>query len=169
MEESSEEIEEISNPKHLFKNNQELFQLIKEGRTFQEIFGYSDQELEGMFHKANDLFQQQKYEEAMSAFLYLTTLNPNISTYWLGLGMSEQLLEEYSSALIAYQLAAIIDEKNPIPLYHSAHCHRQLWDFERAIEALEGAMTRCANSPEYSTLQESAENLKAILIREHQD
>ncbi|MFQ5730114.1 MAG: CesD/SycD/LcrH family type III secretion system chaperone, partial [Waddliaceae bacterium] len=56
---------------------------IEEGKTFQEIIGYSVDTMEKFYQGAYNLFQQQEYRKAADAFVFLTTLNPYVHNYWL--------------------------------------------------------------------------------------
>ena len=150
---SKEVVEKLKNPEMLRKE-------LAEGKTFQEIFNYSD-DVMGVFYKAAyQLFQRQQYAEAADAFFFLTNLSPYVSTYWLGLGMSEQLSENPSSALIAYSMATVTDPQNPLPHYHSAACYKELHEEGEGLAALELAIETAGEVPEFATIKRHALALK---------
>lgn len=136
-----------------------------EGKTFQEIIGYSTDTMDKFYSAAYNLFQQQEYQKAADAFVFLTTLNPNIHAYWLGLGMSEQLCGGYHGALLAYAMAILTDVENPAPHYHSASCYRILQDSVSALQSLEMALQCSNDKPEFSYLKEQAQAAKQTLER----
>lgn len=133
-----------------------LKQQIEEGKTFQEILGYTDQVMNNFYKAAYNYFQKQQYTRASEAFTFLTTLNPTVFNYWLGLGMAEQMCEEYHSALLAYAMAAMVDVTNPIVHYHTASCHRSLLDDASAINSLDLCILSAGDKPEYEEICELA-------------
>ncbi len=153
---SEEALERLKDPASLKKQ-------IEEGKTFQEIFGFNVVSMEKFYQAACRLFEQQQYEEASDAFLFLTTLNPRVHNYWLGLGMSEQLNGEHDAALIAYNVAISTDTKDPLPHYHSAGCYDVLHDKERALSCIELALSRAGDHPEYAHIKQQAEKTHARL------
>jgi type III secretion system low calcium response chaperone LcrH/SycD len=137
-----EALEKLQDPHYIKKQ-------MDEGKTFQEILGYSIETMERFYEAAHVLFQKQQYEEASDAFIFLTVLNPGVHNYWLGLGMSEQLNEEYDAALMAYNMAIATNSDNPLPHYHSASCYYALHDKHNARIALEAAI-KCADEGDLS-------------------
>jgi type III secretion system low calcium response chaperone LcrH/SycD len=135
---------------------------ISEGRTFQEVLGYTQDKMENFYVTAYNLFQKQEYEKAADAFIFLTTLNPYVHNYWLGLGMSEQLNESYHSGLLAYAMAILTDMQNPLPHYHSAKCYLGINEKENAIAALETALELAGESVSHIDL---LDNIKRTLHR----
>lgn len=149
-----EAFEKIKDPIHLKKQ-------VDEGKTFQEILGYSFETMEKFYEAAHHLFQKQQYEEASDAFVFLTTLNPNVHNYWLGLGMSEQLIEEYDAALMAYSMAVMTNGDNPLPHYHSASCYSALHDKNSAKLALELAVKQAGDHVAYASIKSHAQQALA--------
>jgi type III secretion system low calcium response chaperone LcrH/SycD len=127
---------------------------IGEGKTFQELLSYSDETMEKFYAVAYRLFQTQRYEEASDAFVFLTTLNPNVHNYWLGLGMSEQLNNQHHAAIIAYSLAIMTNADNPTPYYHSAACYRATGDLESALASLDLALECAGDAEEHSLIKQ---------------
>ena len=122
------------------------------GKTFQEILGYSEGAMVGFYASAKNLFEQQRYDEAIDAFTFLSTLNPHVPAYWMGLGMSEQLLGLHEKALIAYKMLAVLQPGNPVLHYHTASCHHALKDKQKTIAALETAIETADEDPMQSQL-----------------
>ena len=116
---------------------------IHDGKSLQEMIGYSDELMQKLYESALEVFNEKRYREAADGFLFLTTLNPYVYAYWLGLGMSEQLLEEYEQAILAYECASSCETQNPAPHYYLAACHLLLNEKEEARLHLEAAKIRC--------------------------
>ena len=71
-------------------NEKVLMQHLQEGKPLQVLFGFSNEATAEFYGAAKSILEQKRFEDAMNAFLFLTTINPYISDFWLGLGMSQQ-------------------------------------------------------------------------------
>lgn len=161
-----DDMDEFKIPEEAYEKLQDpayFKQQIDEGKTFQDILGYSSETMEKFYKVAYTYFQQQRYRESCEAFTFLTTLNPTVFNYWLGLGMSEQMCEEYNSALLAYAMAAMVDVTNPIVHYHSASCHRSLMDDESALSALDLCLLNAGDREEFAEIKTLATEAKERL------
>lgn len=136
-------------------------QHILEGKSLQEILGFDDGKLEIFYQKASSLYGESRFQEAREAFTFLTTLNPFVANFWVGLGMAEQRLEEFNGALLAFAMAMMADSLSPLPHYHTALCYRSLGDPENALGSLDLALMRVMGNEEWSALRE-----KALLLKE---
>lgn len=164
-----EDSEEFKIPKidqEILNDPLKLQEQIASGKTFQEIIGYTDETMDQFYHAARRLFEKQRYEDSADAFIFLTTMNPFVSQYWLGLGMSEHLKDEHFDALMAYNMAILIDKNNPIPHYHSAACHRALHDLDTARLCIDEAISLAGNRQQHAQLKEQAIAFKKVLLRE---
>lgn len=120
-----EHLDKFRIPEEAIKRMQQpdfLMNAIDAGQTLQEIIGYSDETMEGFYQIANKLYAEAKHEEAKDAFLFLTTMNPNIYAFWIGLGMSFQMIEEYEEAILAYEYACKLENSLAFPWFHAANC-----------------------------------------------
>ena len=132
---------------------------VEEGMTLQEIFGYNDETMEKFYGAAYNLFQDKQYQEAANAFVFLTMLSPFVANYWLGLGMAEQMLEEYEAALTAYAMSIMLNATNPIPYFHSAKCLFAINEPDRAVSSLELAVEHSAELSEYEIFKKQAQEV----------
>jgi len=114
-----------------------LRKYIEEGKSLQDIIGYSDDLMQKLYTTAYNIFQEGRYQESQDAFLFLTTLNPFVYGYWLGLAMSYQFLEEYEQAVLSYECAVNVEPLNPVPYYYSACCHYLLNQKAEALHDLQ--------------------------------
>ena len=146
---SEDAIKKLKNPKLVHKE-------LAQGKTFQEIIGYSAETMEKFYLTAYSLYQEQRYVDCAEAFTFLTTLNPYIHNYWLGLAMSEHMKEDYERALIAYGMAIFIEIENPFPHYHSAFCYIKLQDHDNALASLELAIQYASDVAEHQHLKQKA-------------
>lgn len=147
------------------KNKKLLEKEIQEGKTAQEIIGFSDEVMSKFYHAAYQLFEHKRFQDAANAFLFLATLNPYYHEYWLGLGMASQMSQEYEAAIDAYELAAICNIESPVPYFYLAKCLFAIHDRESALQALDLAIETANENVEYAKLKEQAETAKALLLK----
>lgn len=132
-------------------------QQLIEGTTFQEILGFGDDQMERFYQFAYHLFNEKQYDKCREAFIFLTTVNPYVHNYWLGLGIVEQMRGCFNEALLAYAMAILTDMNNPLPHYHSASCYRAMGDASSAQISYRMAIRSCGNHPEFNQIREEAE------------
>ena len=140
-----------------------LRSFIEEGKSLQEIIGYTDELMEQLYKAAYEVFQEGRYKDAQDGFLFLTTLNPYVYAYWLGLAMSYQLMEEYEQAILAYECASSVESETPLPYYYLAGCHLYLNEYDEAQESLDLLKEKCRNRPEYKELMEKAQKAEMTI------
>jgi len=151
--------------KKKLKNRELLKKEIAEGKTAQEIIGFTDATMAKFYGSAYRLFEYKRYKDAANAFLFLATLNPFNHDYWLGLGMATQMIQDYEAAIDAYELAAIADIENPIPYFYLAKCLFAIHDRESALQALDLAIETAGEMNEYAELKQQAITARQILLK----
>lgn len=134
-----------------------LKEQIREGKSLMEILGYNDRRMEVFSQAAETYFYEQNYEKASEAFTFLTALDPNTSQYWLGLGMTEQLLGEYHGALLAYTMVLINQPQNPLVHYHIGNCYQAILDEDNARLSFEMAVKYADEQQEFQIIKEQAQ------------
>ena len=142
--------------KEKLKNKKLLKKEMAEGKTAQEIMGFSNDAMAKFYGAAYRLFEHRRYEEASNAFLFLVTLNPYIHDYWLGLGMCAQMMGDYDAAVDAYELAAMCQLDSPVPYFYLAKCLFTMKEKESALQALELAIDYSGEQPEFYELKQQA-------------
>lgn len=151
------------------KNKKLLKKELAEGKTAQEIIGFSEEVMAKFYAAAYRLFEHKRFKDAANAFLFLATLNPYNSEYWIGLGMASQLIQEYEAAIDAYELAAMSNIENPVPYFYLAKCLFAIHDRESALQALDLAIETANDIPAYQELKHQAEAAKVLLLRQPLD
>lgn len=168
MEDELEDFRLSPQAKAKLKNKKLLQEEFAEGKTAQEILGFSNAVMAKFYGAAYRLFEHKRYEDAANAFLFLATLNPHNSEYWLGLGMASQLSHAYESAIDAYELAAICDIESPVPYFYLAKCLFAIHDRESALQALDLAIESAGSNPDFTDLLHQAEEAKKLLLSDKQ-
>jgi type III secretion system low calcium response chaperone LcrH/SycD len=131
-----------------------LMQHIEEGKSLQELFGFSNEAMVEFYGAARNILEQKRFPEAVKAFSFLAMLNPNISDFWTGLGIAQQNNQDIESALFSYSMAYTIEGENITPYMLAAQCFVDLKDFEQAINVLEIAEGFANEHPEIEKCQQ---------------
>lgn len=147
------------------KNKKKLQKEFAEGRTPQEIIGFSAETMAKFYGAAYHLFENRHYKDAADAFLFLITLNAYNHDYWLGLGMSSQMCGEFDLAIDSYEMAAICNMDNPIPYFYLAKCLFAMHDRTSALQALDLAIEYASDLPEFADLKKQALAAQKILMQ----
>ncbi len=161
-----EDIDKFEIPEKIRKKLEDLPQLKKElgmGKTGQDILEISDELMSKFYQAAQKLFEHEKHIDAADAFLFLVTLNPHVYEYWLGLGMTLQLLGQTEEAVDAYEMAALCKASDPVPYFYLAKCLFELHERDTTLQALELAIEYADDLPQYKELKREAKEAKRLL------
>jgi type III secretion system low calcium response chaperone LcrH/SycD len=130
--------------------------VVNQGVMPKDMMGLSDAMVEGIYGQAYRLYNTGKYKDATQLFRLLIMLNSTESKYAMGLAACFHMLKEYKNAISTYSICGVIDPDNPIPHYHASDCYIHLDDPVSALIALEMAVKRAGEKPEYQTLKDRA-------------
>ncbi len=139
---------------------------LSEGKTAQEILGFSNETMARFYRAAYHLFEDKRFADAANAFLFLTTLNPFNHDFWLGLGMATQLCKNFEIAIDAYEMAAICELDNPVSYFYLAKCLYAIHERENALHALDLALEYAQDKDEYAELKQQAQMARESLLRQ---
>lgn len=89
---------------------------------------------------ANELFKQQKFEDAAKAYGEVTKDEPNNGRAWYFMGMSFHSLGKYEQAIAAFEKNVAIT-KNPSAMYNIACGYSRLNQADKSFEWLEKALS----------------------------
>lgn len=124
------------------------------GHMPKDIMNLSDQQMEGLYAQAYNFYQTGRYKESIQIFRLLIMLNANDIKYSMGLGACLHMMKDYKNAAQTYTLCSILDANDPIPYYHMSDCFLGMKDPYSAIVALEMAIKRAGDRPEFKTLKD---------------
>ena len=95
---------------------------------------FSKQDLEAVYTHAYNLFQQQKYADALVMFGFLTTYDPTSAKYRKGTAACHKLLGQYVEAEQHYSFLLLLDPNDPEP---AVSCEVRVQSFsQRAFKPL---------------------------------
>lgn len=166
MEDDIGEFEISPQMRKKLKNKKWLKKALGEGRTPQEILGYTDETMNKFYAAACKLFENKRYADAANAFLFLVSLNSYHYDYWLGLGAATQRCGDYEGAIDAYEMAAICHLESPEPYFHLAKCLFAMHDRDSALQAIDLALEYSEGRSEYDEVHNQALAAKALLLKE---
>lgn len=150
----------------LVKDKDQFIKELSLGSTPQEKMNLDIESMAKLYEAAYEIFASERYHDSVDAFLFLTTLNPANHDYWLGLGMSLQLIHEYEVAIDAYEMAAICSLESPVPYFYLAKCFFAIHERDTALKALDLAIENASENEEYLQLLEQALAAKTYLLKD---
>lgn len=128
----------------------------QKGVTSKDALGLTDAMVEGIYGQAYRLYNTGKYRDASQLFRLLIMLNTTEPKYVMGLAACFHMQKEYKSAVDIYTMVSVIDPQSPLPFYHASDCYMQMGDALSASIALEMAIKRAGDKPEFKALKERA-------------
>lgn len=84
----------------------------KEGKTMQDLFGFSNEVMLDFYKAAVTLYEERRYEDSLAAFIFLSTVNPGVPCFWKGKGLCFEGLQKWDQALRAYDQAIMANPTN---------------------------------------------------------
>ncbi|GAB4190253.1 MAG: SycD/LcrH family type III secretion system chaperone VcrH [Simkaniaceae bacterium] len=104
-----------------------------------------------------NLYQIGDYAQAKTIFQQLILARPMEQKYWIGLGSVLQMQKNYSRALTAWGMAALLLDTDPVPHFHAAECLLSLGEVDEAFKAFQAAKQRMNEGTENPSLMHKIE------------
>jgi tetratricopeptide (TPR) repeat protein len=131
------------------------------GEDFPQFeLNVSDEILSKYYSAALEYIDEKNFLAARDAFSFLTFLNPSITDFWIGLGISEQSQEEFQKAVEAYQIGEIVDPNNPVVHANICQCYLALKDEFNADQSYEKCMNICGDNSDYQFIKTAITQFK---------
>ncbi len=127
-------IEDIVALEILIHDRFSLEQALLDGFVMQEELKISNESMWEFYQVAEQHLSNQQALQAVNSFLFLCFLNPEVASFWTGLGHSERALGKLENATMAYAMAL---EMDPCELEPSLLAIRCLVDMKKNSQALE--------------------------------
>lgn len=155
---------QIMTPKMMQKNIEEM---LAGKKSLASVRGISSQTMNACYAAAYNFYNHGRFVDALNIFTRLCMFDNMNAKYWLGLGMTRQMLKDFSGAAEAYGLAATLDQTNPKAPFHAADCLIALKDYNMAKMALEAVISIIEKSKqpkkEYQAMLAQAKNLLELM------
>jgi type III secretion system low calcium response chaperone LcrH/SycD len=121
--------------------------------------GLDDNDMEALYAVTYNMYTAGKYQDSARLFGMLGLLDPMDFRFIFGAASSMQMLGQYLLAAMQFQLAASIEQENPVPMQHTAECLLALKDKAGAKRALHYALERSEGKNEYVAIRRKAETM----------
>lgn len=139
-----------------------MLEYLAHHQTLQAVLGFADDILLDMYEVAFGLFEQKRYSECIDAFIFLTTINPNVSSFWLGLGSALQMERRPDEALAAYTVAINKDPERLDGYLYAARCCMQMKDYEEGLKICDKALDQAIGHPENEQLTKLIKDVRKM-------
>lgn len=121
--------------------------------AFDKEFPISDDTIERFYQCGYRLYQDKIYQEAADVFFVISSIDYRRHNVWMISGLSEQKLDHYEQALVAFSMAIITDINDPLAFLHSAECYLAINDNENAQNCLQSALDLVNDKSDNASLQ----------------
>jgi tetratricopeptide (TPR) repeat protein len=128
----------------------------------QEVFGVTAEHLASFYERARDCFERENYSEAADICLLLAKLNPEEMTYWVALGMAEQLQGNFQEAAMAYSTAIDLNQEDLTPGLYAARCLIRLGEISLARKLLMELLNVESGDESGSFIKEATSLIEAL-------
>ena len=118
-------------------------ELIERRSTLKQMRGITNAELEAVYTLAFGYYRTGKFDEALKLFQFLVMFDHLNAKYWMGLGAVQQVLKDYSNAVLSYGYSSFLKLDNPKPQLHAAECFLAMGDKRNAASSLEALEEYC--------------------------
>lgn len=136
--------------------------------SLQQLWGLPDALLNDMYQAACEIYQANRFEDAVKTFVFLTLLQPARSDFWTMLGLSQQFNNNPMLSLYSYATALALDPNNPFLHCYNAECWIALKGWDQALDAIQSCLDATQNSDEHLKLRQYCESLKQKALKKEQ-
>lgn len=139
-----------------------MLEFLANHQTLQAVLGFADDMLLEMYEVAFGLFEEKRYSECIDAFVFLTTVNPNVSSFWLGLGSALQMDDRLDEALAAYRIAITKDPLRLDSYLYAARLCMQMKEVHEGELLCDAALKVAATQPENEQLAKLIKDVRKV-------
>lgn len=143
--------------------SEQVHQFIEQGAVLADARGLTEEHMNAVYALAHNLYQHGEYDRAETLFQFLCYYNHLERKYPMGLAACRHMQRNYSGAVEAYAVAALLDVDDPRPQFHAAECFLARGDAAMAGIALEAAIETCDEQPTWQSLRTRAATLQVQL------
>jgi type III secretion system low calcium response chaperone LcrH/SycD len=136
-------------------------------KSLASIRGIPKETMDACYAAGYNFYNRGRFIDALNIFTTLCMFDNINAKYWLGLGMTRQVLKDFSGAVEAYGVATMLDQTNPKAPFHAADCLIALKDYNMAKLALEAVISTIEKSKsdkkEHKAMLAQAKNLLELI------
>lgn len=102
-----------------------------------DLVGCTEQSLLGFYLIAKKLYEDKLLDEVVNAFILLTHIAPEVSPFWLGLGLAYESQQNWTEATAALYKAIEVNPRDFAPFKVLMRIASEIHDFEPVKQILE--------------------------------
>lgn len=144
------------------QDGDKMLEFLAHNQTLQAVLGFADDILLDMYEVAFGLFEQKRYSECIDAFIFLTTINPSVSSFWLGLGSALQMEQRLDEAMAAYKVAISKDPERLDGYLYAARCCMQMKEYEEGQKICDIALELAEENPRNDQLVKMVQDVRKM-------
>jgi type III secretion system low calcium response chaperone LcrH/SycD len=133
------------------------------GSTLKDIRGLSEKDMEAIYSIGYSYYNNAKYAKALDIFRFLCFYDHLERRWWMGLGATQQMMQDFEAAVNAYRYAALLDVEDPTAHLHAADCFMAVGNHEEAESALMAVVHWSGDKPEYAGMTQRAQELLKLV------
>lgn len=114
-----------------------LHSFFRKGGSWQDVFKFTPFEIEEIYKKGYDFYQNGDLKGAKEAFLGLIHLNPYVARNWFSYACVLQAEKDYQEALTAFDFCLGIQNEHVEAYFCSGQCAYALNNIEQAKQFLQ--------------------------------
>jgi type III secretion system low calcium response chaperone LcrH/SycD len=137
--------------------------MVLDGYSVKDIVQISDGDLEKIYDRALQLYNNGKYDLALGLFQKLGQIDPINPRFIIAVGAAHQMLEDYTSANECYMIVAHLSPQDPLPHHYATECYIKLGDIDSALVSLELLISIAKGQKKYVQLREHSIVLRNAL------
>lgn len=141
-------------PEELKLQEEAMIKIFEEGMMPAEALGFSEDFLEYVYKFAYSLYQQNKIEEAKQLYIWLKAMVPFHEKYTIALTHCLIQQKQWAAAVSYLMELAYLNPNNPLPFEKMCECLIEAGDFAGALTAIDKAIQRAGDLPEYAKEKE---------------
>ncbi|MBA2368190.1 MAG: tetratricopeptide repeat protein [Candidatus Protochlamydia sp.] len=106
-------------------------------QNYRHILHFSDSTMQSIFKIAQAEYSNNKFEESLSIFAFLSFLEPEDPDYWYRFGVLAHQLKRYEAALTSFTNSLSLDANFLEARIYTAYCHLKLGQLGEAKDDLD--------------------------------
>lgn len=105
----------------------------------QFLTDFTDDMLLSLYHLATLHFEKKQYPDCIQIYTFLNLMNPEIASFWMGLGLSYEANDELGAAIEAFEKAMSVQPLQFTPYIGLIRCSEKLKSFDNITIKLKKA------------------------------
>ncbi len=105
----------------------------------QFLTDYTDEMLLSLYHLATIYFEKKQYSDCIQIYSFLNLMNPEIASFWMGLGLSYEANDQLGAAIEAFEKAISAEPLKFTPYIALIRCSEKLKSFDNITIQLKKA------------------------------